>query len=450
MRKMLPLLFGLLMATATLAGPIESGPLTPLSGDAAGAGFHPDVAGDGQGGFLVVWQRGGNYLGTAGGDLFARRIELDGRPSGAAPRVISHAPGSQERPRIAFAHGLYLVVWQDLRNGRDWDVYAARITPEGRNLDPQGIRIAGGPDNQALPVVAAANNGFLIVWQDRAGSRFYRLAWAGVNGKGQVRPGKILRYQGPDAGLWQGYTPGWGYGKLPLDTDRPASGELHGGQPELSRSKDGWTLAWVDESNWAPGNQGGITRRFARLRETGDGPRVEALLRPESNAIGRSGGHFARGHGRLLYAGWGILNRGVSVATALLLEDGGLQPLANPNPEPPRFGAGWKPARAISLFQPGFGITGSVATAPTRNGFLVAAAGDPRLPPPHRLRIYASRLDAEGRRLDRHPDWPILHQGQSTPANPALAASGDSLLLAFEQDDASGSRRIYARRLRMK
>jgi hypothetical protein len=65
------------------------------------------------------------------------------------------------------------VVWQDLRNGKDWDVYAARVSPEGKVLDPDGILVAGGAHNQAFPRVAWDGRNFQVVWQDfRSGNRY--------------------------------------------------------------------------------------------------------------------------------------------------------------------------------------------------------------------------------------------------------------------------------------
>ena len=153
----------------------------------------------GGGAYLVVWREG--WEGKNGGArIRAVRVGLDGKlldvqPIELAANKDKDAP--QERPRVAFcpstgsgqSKGTFLVVWQDLRNGTDYDVLAARVSADGKLLDAEPIKVATGPHNQALPDVAADNDGFLVVWQgfvevDRA---FHGYA-ARVDGQGKVRP----------------------------------------------------------------------------------------------------------------------------------------------------------------------------------------------------------------------------------------------------------------------
>jgi len=146
----------------------------------------------GGGVYLVCWKSGHLAPGDLRrglsfiADIVACRVKSTGKVLDASPFVVCGAGDLQERPRIAFGAGLFLVVWQDFRNGKDWDVYAARVTPEGKVLDGEGIQVAGGSHSQALPDVAWDGGAFQVVWQDfRSGNR-YQIYGARVSPEGEV------------------------------------------------------------------------------------------------------------------------------------------------------------------------------------------------------------------------------------------------------------------------
>ena len=122
--------------------------------------------------FLAAWQDGWHGLGGSS-RIYVIRVGLDGKPLDA--KAVEIAPcktGVQENPRVAFfpsagsgrAGGNFLVVWQDMRNGKDCDILGARISPDGEVLDARPITIAAAPRTQAMPDVAADGKGFMIVW----------------------------------------------------------------------------------------------------------------------------------------------------------------------------------------------------------------------------------------------------------------------------------------------
>jgi len=119
----------------------------------------------GDGVFLVVWQEG--WHGEGGRSrINAARVSSEGNvlsPGGV--QLAAADAGVQEYPRVAFGGGLFLVVWQDMRNGKDADVLAARVTPQGELLDDKPLALAVGPGTQALPDVASDGRRFLVVWQ---------------------------------------------------------------------------------------------------------------------------------------------------------------------------------------------------------------------------------------------------------------------------------------------
>lgn len=142
--------------------------------------------------FLVVWKSG--HL--AEGDLreglkfdtqiVGCRIDKNGRMLDSAPFVIANAADLREHPQISFSGNVFLVVWQDLKNGKDWDVYGARVTPEGKVLDAAGIAIAALPHSQALPAVAWDGKNFLVVWQDFRSGSHYEIFGTRVSVDGKV------------------------------------------------------------------------------------------------------------------------------------------------------------------------------------------------------------------------------------------------------------------------
>jgi hypothetical protein len=141
---------------------------------------------------LVAWKSGHLASGDLRqgiryiGDIVACRVDRSGRPLETRAMVISSAPDLQERPRIAFGDGVFLVVWHDIRNGRDWDIYACRVTPDGKVLDTDGLLVSGGAHNQAVPDVAWDGTAFQVVWQDfRSGTR-YEVYGARVSPAGDV------------------------------------------------------------------------------------------------------------------------------------------------------------------------------------------------------------------------------------------------------------------------
>ncbi|MCX7804770.1 MAG: hypothetical protein N3A38_06215 [Planctomycetota bacterium] len=140
--------------------------------------------------FLVVWRAG---MGERA-DIVALRLDKAGKPLDARPFVISAAKDCQERPRAAFGGGVFLLVWQDLRNGKDWDVYAARVTPEGKVLDPEGIAVAADKRSQVNPALCFDGSAFQLVWRDLRGGVDYAVYGGRVTADGRLLdgPGGVL------------------------------------------------------------------------------------------------------------------------------------------------------------------------------------------------------------------------------------------------------------------
>lgn len=409
-------------ATAAVAAPPlvpgKAFVLAPVRSDARHQ-LHPAVAWDGKNTYLVVWQQGRFYHSAQQADILAARVDANGRVLDPTPLVVCEVAGSQERPQVAFSDGVFLVAWHDLRNGRDWDVYGARVSTEGRVLEPGGFLIAGGRDNQASPMLAPADRGFLAVWQHY--DRHYRLQAARIPASGGLPAAFPLTFRG-DA-LW-------------------------GGDHAVVRARDGWMLSWNDEKAWAPGGETMITRRFAWLAVRRGKPEVRDVQRSPAAALGRGGGRFAGdGGASVLYAGWGIAGRGNRIASAALFAAGRATAARNPNTEPARQLSGWDTARMIPLYDFGVSVDGPAAVA-YGQGVYLAAAREARSGGQSGSRLLGSRLTAAGRRIDAPSAWPVLHQSPHRVDRPALASGPGQFLLVFEQEDAAGRRHIGAKILK--
>ncbi len=139
--------------------------------------------------WLVAWREGNtNELAT---DIWCARVSADGKALDPEGIKVCAADDNQERPWVASDGKDFLLVWEDFRNGKDYDVYAARVSAEGKVLDPGGFLVAGGDHNQCHPVVTFAGGNYYVAWQgfESAGGR-YLLYGARVSSDGKMLDAK--------------------------------------------------------------------------------------------------------------------------------------------------------------------------------------------------------------------------------------------------------------------
>jgi hypothetical protein len=177
----------LLPLAARADGALEVGGEVALFADGPGGDVRatPHIA-FGKGVYLAVWREGWTGEGGAA-RIMASRLDAAGKVLDA--KGIEVAPskdGFQELPRIAFGGGVFLVVWQDFRSGKDLDIYGVRVSPEGKVLDASPIAVVVAPRTQCNPDVASDGDGFLVAWQGVQGDETAYRAWAahvGPDGK---------------------------------------------------------------------------------------------------------------------------------------------------------------------------------------------------------------------------------------------------------------------------
>jgi hypothetical protein len=122
--------------------------------------MYPAVCFDGSN-YLVAWQdyRNGQW------DIYAARVAPDGSVLDAAGFPVSTASGKQERPAIAYDGLRYLVLWQDSRNS-GYDIYGTRVSTGGSVLEPWGIMVSDARADQTRPAAASDGSAFFAVWED--------------------------------------------------------------------------------------------------------------------------------------------------------------------------------------------------------------------------------------------------------------------------------------------
>jgi hypothetical protein len=112
--------------------------------------------------FLVVWE---DHRGSSA-DIYGARVTPQGTILDSAGLVISQATNDQNSPVVGFDGADFLVVWQDYRKGTDYDIFGARVTPEGTVLDSDGIAISQAAGDQGSPALAFDAANFLVAWGD--------------------------------------------------------------------------------------------------------------------------------------------------------------------------------------------------------------------------------------------------------------------------------------------
>jgi hypothetical protein len=202
---------------------------------------NPQIAFDGVSTFLVVWQLGDNIASWEKGDIFATRLSIDGSALDVNPiPVCTLANSHQEQPSVIFNGTQFLVVWNDLRNGTDWDIYGCRILSNGTVLDEGGFVIAGGASSQIIPRLAADSAGFIMAYQEKNPSGFYHVCLTGISSVGVV-----TRF---------------------YDPVMPTGDTLKNGIADIVNvANDAWHIAWLEQIAYAPGksplNTALMTRR---------------------------------------------------------------------------------------------------------------------------------------------------------------------------------------------
>ncbi len=131
---------------------------------ASGQQTSPEIAA-GDEVYLVVWldYRNGSY------DVYGARTDFDGNVLDADGFPICTGEWLAEYPSVAWDGNNFLVVWCDDRDMISRDVYAARVTPDGDVLDPNGFRVSFASLTEIRPAVTYNGFNYLVVWEVEGG-----------------------------------------------------------------------------------------------------------------------------------------------------------------------------------------------------------------------------------------------------------------------------------------
>ncbi len=164
---------------------------------AANIQHDPSTAFDGSN-FLVAWVDNRNMAGA----IYAARVSPGGANLDPEGIPICTLASNRGYPSVAFDGTNYLVTWADGRRSDSADIYGTRVTRGGSVLDPQGIPLVVGGDAHTFPTAAFNGNNYLLVWDDVSDSGMCSIRCARVSQAGQVLdPGDTL------CTAWSAWTP---------------------------------------------------------------------------------------------------------------------------------------------------------------------------------------------------------------------------------------------------
>jgi hypothetical protein len=150
--------------------------------------FSPEIVSDGSGGAIVVWSdlRNSSY------DLYGQRVTGAGALQWTADGLpVCTAAGNQYSPRLAAdGSGGVFVVWNDGRSGSGFDLYVQRLNGTGAaQWTVDGLPLCTAPgDPGGFNITSDGASGAILVWEDPRNGTNYEVFARRVGGTGPVGP----------------------------------------------------------------------------------------------------------------------------------------------------------------------------------------------------------------------------------------------------------------------
>jgi hypothetical protein len=120
------------------------------------------AAGYGDSIYLIAWD---DHRGVEGFDIYCARVSRDGHTLDTTGVLVCDEVMDQYMPDVGFDGENFLVAWQDIRSGMTNGIYAARVSPAGVVLDPDGFAVAATDTiDAAAPAVCFTGTDHLVTW----------------------------------------------------------------------------------------------------------------------------------------------------------------------------------------------------------------------------------------------------------------------------------------------
>ena len=177
------MLFSALLLFGTMpAGASENIPITI----APQGQFAPRGVSDGVGGTVIIWE---DFRTGKDWDVYAQRLNVDGIPLWTEDGVaICERKRDQRWLRMVRNEAHIIIAWTDQRAPGNWDVYAQIIDLSGKKLMLDGdAPVCTDPADQSdIEILSDGSGGAIIVWKDRRQHPdFHDLYVQRIDGNGQ-------------------------------------------------------------------------------------------------------------------------------------------------------------------------------------------------------------------------------------------------------------------------
>lgn len=155
--------------------------------DAVDGQLFPQGVPDGKGGMIIVWE---DYRTGKDWDVYAQRVDQENIPLWDQNGIpISLASFNQRRLRVVGYDTHAIVVWNDRRGRRSWDIYAQAVDIDGEVLwGKDAIPICtNAADQSTQAILSDGEGGAIFVWEDeRRSTEFQDLYIQRINSEGQT------------------------------------------------------------------------------------------------------------------------------------------------------------------------------------------------------------------------------------------------------------------------
>ncbi len=137
---------------------------------ATGSQLNPVIAGDGAGGAFIAWSDN-----RTGYDIYSQYVDNTGSAKWQSDGMaVYKAATVQYNPAVlSDGAGGVFVIWNDLRNGSDYDLFGQHLNADSTKLwDTSGEGLVTQSGNQLEQfLVSDQSGGILVIWEDERDSR---------------------------------------------------------------------------------------------------------------------------------------------------------------------------------------------------------------------------------------------------------------------------------------